>query len=93
MVIRFAFGCIVLPAILSATTSLWVQLIKPQRRLKATLQDSSAWEIVFAVILALIWFFLIFAMARYLIATDMETSRVISIVAFFAFYAQYNRIW
>ena len=81
----FAFGCIVLPAILSATTSLWVQLIKPQRRLKATLQDSSAWEIVFAVILAFIWFFLIFAMARYLIATDMETSRVISIVAFFAF--------
>ena len=53
--------------------------------MKATLQDSSAWEIVFAVILAFIWFFLIFAMARYLIATDMETSRVISIVAFFAF--------
>ena len=55
------------------------------KKIESNLARLISLEIVFAVILAFIWFFLIFAMARYLIATDMETSRVISIVAFFAF--------
>jgi len=79
------FTLIILPAIISAGTSLTAQIIRPQGQLKATLQDSSSGRIAMGIALTIVWFVLTGVVAYLLGIVGVSLSHRLAIIAFVAF--------
>ena len=73
------------PAVVSSGASLGAQVIKPMGNSRATLQDSSIWRTYSYLLLTILWFGIVAAIALLLDIKDVSSNRIFSVAAFAAF--------
>ena len=83
--LMIGLALIILPAIISAGTSLTAQIIRPQGQIKATLQESSSGRIAMGIALTIVWFVLTGVVAYLLGIVGVSLSHRLAIIAFVAF--------